>query len=130
MGGIAAIARAAGHRVTGADQGVYPPMSDQLAALGIDVIEGYDPVQLDLKPDVVIVGNVMSRGMPIIEALLNGRMMFMSGPEWLSREVLARQQVVAVADIEHHLAGVRQHRLHGLQIEPIARNRGRLAVLG
>ena len=62
MGGIAALARAAGHRVTGSDQSVYPPMSDQLAALGIELIEGYEPEQLKLKPDVVVVGNVMSRG--------------------------------------------------------------------
>ena len=62
MGGIAAIARAAGHRVTGSDRNVYPPMSTQLAALGIDVIEGYEPDQLKLNPDVFVVGNVMSRG--------------------------------------------------------------------
>ena len=97
MAGIAAIARAAGHRVTGADQGVYPPMSEQLSGLGIDVIDGYEPDQLELKPDVVIVGNVMSRGMPIIEALLNSRMPVVSGPQWLAAEVLADQQVVAVA---------------------------------
>src|SRR3712207_1026126 len=60
MGGIAALARAAGHRVTGSDQNVYPPMSDQLTALGIDLIEGFDPGQLQLNPDVVVVGNVMS----------------------------------------------------------------------
>lgn len=97
MAGVAAIAREAGHRVTGADQGVYPPMSDQLFDLGIDVIDGYDPGQLDLKPDVVVVGNVMSRGMPIVEAMLNRRAPFMSGPEWLAAEVLADRQVVAVA---------------------------------
>ena len=65
MGGIAALARAAGHRVTGSDQNVYPPMSDQLSALGIELIEGYDPSQLKLNPDVVVVGNVMSRGNPL-----------------------------------------------------------------
>src|SRR5690606_32582 len=69
MGGVAALARAAGHRVTGSDQNVYPPMSDQLAALGIELIEGYEPDQLALRPDVVVVGNVMSRGNPLIEAL-------------------------------------------------------------
>ncbi len=97
MAGVAAIAHAAGHRVTGADRGVYPPMSDQLAKLGIDVIDGYDPEQLDLRPDVVVVGNVMTRGMPIVEELLNRRMRYMSGPQWLAAEVLARQEVVAVA---------------------------------
>ena len=97
MAGIAAIARAAGHRVTGADKGVYPPMSEQLADLGIDIIDGYEPDQLELQPDVIIIGNVMSRGMPIIEAILNRRMAYMSGPQWLAAEVLADQQVVAVA---------------------------------
>lgn len=97
MAGVAAIAHAAGHRVTGSDRGVYPPMSDQLAKLGIDVIDGYDPGQLDLRPDVVVVGNVMTRGMPIIEELLNRRMNYQSGPQWLAAEVLAHQQVVAVA---------------------------------
>jgi len=97
MAGIAAIARAAGHRVTGADRGVYPPMSDQLAAFGIDIIEGYESDQLLLAPDVVIVGNVMSRGIPVVEALLNGSIPYASGPEWLAREVLRSQRVIAVA---------------------------------
>ncbi len=97
MAGVAAIARAAGHRVTGADRGVYPPMSEQLLDLGIDVIDGYEPDQLELQPDVVIVGNIMSRGMPIIEALLNRHMPYMSGPQWLAAEVLTDRQVVAVA---------------------------------
>ena len=70
MGGVAALAQAAGHRVTGCDRSVYPPMSTQLAALGIELIEGYDPGQLDLAPDVVLVGNVMSRGNALIERLL------------------------------------------------------------
>jgi UDP-N-acetylmuramate: L-alanyl-gamma-D-glutamyl-meso-diaminopimelate ligase len=90
MGGIAAIARAAGHRVTGSDKNVYPPMSTQLAALGIDVIEGYEPGQLALKPDVFVVGNVMSRGNPLVEALLASGQPFESGPEWLARNVLRR----------------------------------------
>ncbi len=97
MAGVAAIARAAGHRVTGADQGVYPPMSEQLSGLGIDVIDGYDPDQLALQPDVVVVGNVMSRGMPIVEAMLNRGLAYMSGPQWLAAEVLIHQRVVAVA---------------------------------
>src|SRR4030095_8158357 len=70
MGGIAALARATGHRVTGSAQHVYPPMSEQLAALGIELIEGYDPQQLQLRPDVFVVGNVMSRGNALVEALL------------------------------------------------------------
>ena len=97
MGGIAALARAAGHRVTGSDQGVYPPMSDQLAALGIELIEGYAPEQLQLKPDVVVVGNVMSRGNALIEALLESGLPYTSGPEWLSRHVLAGRWTLAVA---------------------------------
>ena len=97
MGGIAALARAAGHRVTGSDQNVYPPMSDQLSALGIELIQGYDPKQLELKPDVVVVGNVMSRGNPLIEALLDSGIPYTSGPEWLARHVLASRWVMAVA---------------------------------
>ena len=88
MGGIAAIARAAGHRVTGSDKNVYPPMSTQLAALGVDVIEGYEPDQLALRPDVFVVGNVMSRGNALVEALLASGQPFESGPEWLARNVL------------------------------------------
>jgi len=97
MGGIAALARAAGHRVTGSDQNVYPPMSDQLSALGIDLIQGYDPSQLKLNPDVVVVGNVMSRGNALIEALLDSELPYTSGPEWLSRHVLNSRHVLAVA---------------------------------
>jgi UDP-N-acetylmuramate: L-alanyl-gamma-D-glutamyl-meso-diaminopimelate ligase len=97
MGGIAAIAKAAGHRVTGSDRNVYPPMSTQLAALGIDVVEGFDAAQLAPAPDVVVVGNVMSRGQPVIEALLESQIPYMSGPEWLSREVLRDRWVLAVA---------------------------------
>ncbi len=97
MAGVAAIAKAAGHRVTGSDRGVYPPMSDQLASLGIDVIDGFDPDQLDLHPDVIVVGNIMSRGMPIVEAMLNQHRPYLSGPQWLAAEVLADQRVVAVA---------------------------------
>jgi UDP-N-acetylmuramate: L-alanyl-gamma-D-glutamyl-meso-diaminopimelate ligase len=97
MGGIAAIARAAGHRVTGSDQNVYPPMSTQLAALGIDLIEGFDAAQLTPAPDVVVVGNVMKRGQPVIEALLDGGLPYESGPEWLARQVLKDRWVLAVA---------------------------------
>src|SRR6187551_2506397 len=97
MGGIAALARATGHRVTGSDQNVYPPMSDQLAALGIELIEGYDPQQLQLRPDVVVVGNVMSRGNALVEALLESGIPYTSGPEWLARHVLAGRWTLAVA---------------------------------
>ena len=97
MGGIAALARATGHRVTGSDQNVYPPMSDQLAALGIELIQGYDPQQLQLRPDVVVVGNVMSRGNALVEALLESGIPYTSGPEWLARHVLAGRWTLAVA---------------------------------
>ena len=97
MGGIAAIARAAGHRVTGSDQSVYPPMSDQLKELGIDLIEGFDIDQLDLQPDLTVVGNIMSRGMPIVEELLNRRMPYSSGPAWLAEHVLKHRHVIAIS---------------------------------
>ena len=72
MAGIAAIAKAAGHRVTGSDRNVYPPMSTQLEALGIGIVQGYEAAQLEPRPDVVVVGNVMSRGVPVVEALRQG----------------------------------------------------------
>jgi UDP-N-acetylmuramate: L-alanyl-gamma-D-glutamyl-meso-diaminopimelate ligase len=97
MGGIAAIARAAGFTVTGSDRDVYPPMSTQLEALGITVTEGFDAAQLTPAPDVVVVGNVMTRGMPVIEALLESGLPYASGPEWLARAVLKDRWVLAVA---------------------------------
>src|SRR6187455_3640700 len=97
MGGIAAIAKAAGHRVTGSDRNVYPPMSTQLEALGIELIQGFDATQLKPRPDVVVVGNVMTRGVPVIEALLESGIPYTSGPEWLAREVLRDVHVLGVA---------------------------------
>jgi UDP-N-acetylmuramate: L-alanyl-gamma-D-glutamyl-meso-diaminopimelate ligase len=97
MGGVAAIARAAGFRVTGSDLNVYPPMSDQLAALGIDFIQGYGAEQLDVQPDVVVVGNALSRGSPVVEAMLDRGMAYTSGPQWLAEQVLKNQHVLAVA---------------------------------
>ncbi|HUL45879.1 MAG TPA: UDP-N-acetylmuramate:L-alanyl-gamma-D-glutamyl-meso-diaminopimelate ligase [Steroidobacteraceae bacterium] len=97
MGGVAAIARAAGWRVTGSDRDIYPPMSTQLEALGIEVTAGFGADQLGLNPDVVVVGNVMTRGMPVVEALLEGGRPYLSGPEWLAREVLKDRWVLAVA---------------------------------
>jgi UDP-N-acetylmuramate: L-alanyl-gamma-D-glutamyl-meso-diaminopimelate ligase len=97
MGGIAAIAREAGHRVTGCDANVYPPMSDQLAALGIELIEGYDPSQISLAPDLWVVGNVVSRGNPLIEAILDRGLRYVSGPQWLAEQVLVGRRVLAVA---------------------------------
>jgi UDP-N-acetylmuramate: L-alanyl-gamma-D-glutamyl-meso-diaminopimelate ligase len=97
MGGVAAIARAAGHRVSGSDRNVYPPMSTQLASLGIELSDGFGVEQLEPRPDVVVVGNVCTRGMPVIEALLESGIAYTSGPEWLAREVLADRWVLAVA---------------------------------
>ena len=97
MGGVAALAREAGHTVTGCDAGVYPPMSDQLRALGIDLIEGWGPEQLALKPDVWVVGNVVSRGNPLMEAILDAGLPYTSGPQWLAEHVLAGRHVLAVA---------------------------------
>ena len=97
MGGVAALARAAGFRVTGCDEGVYPPMSDQLSALGIELLEGYGADQIRLAPDLWIVGNVVKRGNPLMEAILDRGERFASGPEWLAREILFGKWVLAVA---------------------------------
>jgi UDP-N-acetylmuramate: L-alanyl-gamma-D-glutamyl-meso-diaminopimelate ligase len=97
MGGVAALAREAGHRVTGCDANVYPPMSDQLASLGIDLISGYSPDQLQLKPDMFVIGNVVSRGNPLMEAILDAGARYISGPQWLAENVLRGRHVLAVA---------------------------------
>jgi len=97
MGGIAALAREAGHRVTGCDANVYPPMSDQLAALGIELISGYGAEQMALKPDEFVVGNVVSRGNPLMEAILDAGVRYSSGPQWLREHVLRGRHVLAVA---------------------------------
>ena len=97
MGGIAAIAREAGHRVTGCDANVYPPMSDQLRALGIELIEGFSADQLSLKPDVYVIGNVVTRGNPLMEAILDAGAPYTSGPQWLAEAVLRERHVLAVA---------------------------------
>ncbi|HTD72865.1 MAG TPA: UDP-N-acetylmuramate:L-alanyl-gamma-D-glutamyl-meso-diaminopimelate ligase [Steroidobacteraceae bacterium] len=96
MGGVAAIAKAAGFRVTGSDLNVYPPMSTQLQALGIEFVQGYGAEQLDLKPDMVVVGNALSRGSPVIEAMLDRGMPYTSGPLWLAEQVLHSRHVIAV----------------------------------
>ena len=105
MGGLAALAREAGHRVTGCDAGVYPPMSDQLEALGIELIEGFGAEQMQLQPDVYVVGNVVSRSrlpsgepkFPLMEAILESGAAYTSGPQWLSEHVLQGRHVMAVA---------------------------------
>ena len=105
MGGVAALAREAGHKVTGCDAGVYPPMSDQLRALGIELIEGYDADQVQLQPDMFVVGNVVSRArladgspkFPLMEAILDQGLPYTSGPQWLAEHVLQGRHVLAVA---------------------------------
>ncbi|APW39719.1 UDP-N-acetylmuramate:L-alanyl-gamma-D-glutamyl-meso-diaminopimelate ligase [Rhodoferax koreense] len=105
MGGLAALAREAGHRVTGCDAGVYPPMSDQLRGLGIELIEGFSAEQLELKPDMFVIGNVVSRArtaagepkFPLMEAILDAGLPYTSGPQWLAEHVLQGRHVMAVA---------------------------------
>jgi UDP-N-acetylmuramate: L-alanyl-gamma-D-glutamyl-meso-diaminopimelate ligase len=105
MGGLAALAREAGHKVTGCDAGVYPPMSDQLKALGIELMEGFGVEQMQLKPDLYVIGNVVSRSrlpsgepkFPLMEAILESGAPYTSGPQWLSEHVLQGRHVLAVA---------------------------------
>jgi UDP-N-acetylmuramate: L-alanyl-gamma-D-glutamyl-meso-diaminopimelate ligase len=97
MGGIAAIAKQSGYRVTGCDANVYPPMSTQLEAQGIELIEGFGVEQLDLKPDVFVIGNVVSRGNPLMEEILNRNLPYVSGPQWLADTLLRDKWVLGVA---------------------------------
>lgn len=97
MGGIALLARAAGHRVSGCDANVYPPMSTQLAAQGIELTEGWAVEQAALRPDVFVIGNVVTRGNPLMEEILNRGLPYVSGPQWLKENVLAGRWVAAVA---------------------------------
>ena len=100
MGGIAAIARQRGHQVTGCDANVYPPMSSQLEAQGIKLIEGYSPDQLlrlESKPDLFVIGNVVSRGNPLMESIMDQGLPYTSGPQWLGEQVLTGHHVLAVA---------------------------------
>ena len=97
MGGVAALARALGHEVGGCDENIYPPMSDQLAALGIRLDSGYRAEHLDEKPDLIVVGNALSRGNPVIERMLDERLPYASGPQWIGEQVLNNRRVFAVA---------------------------------
>ena len=97
MAGVAALAKGAGHRVTGSDANVYPPMSTQLKNLGIDLTEGYDPAQLEPRPDYVVIGNALSRGNAAVEAVLDRGIPYISGAQWLAEHVLASRHVMAVA---------------------------------
>ncbi|MEQ1603189.1 MAG: UDP-N-acetylmuramate:L-alanyl-gamma-D-glutamyl-meso-diaminopimelate ligase [Methylophilaceae bacterium] len=97
MGGIAVLAKQAGYRVTGCDANVYPPMSTQLEAQGVELIEGFSPEQLGLNPDVYVIGNVVTRGNPLMEEILNRGLPYISGPQWLAENVLQGKWVLAVA---------------------------------
>jgi UDP-N-acetylmuramate: L-alanyl-gamma-D-glutamyl-meso-diaminopimelate ligase len=97
MGSLAVLAKEAGHRVTGSDANVYPPMSTQLEAQGIELTQGYDPKQLDLAPDLVVIGNALSRGNPAVEYVLDQGLPYVSGPQWLAEHVLQGRWVLAVA---------------------------------
>jgi UDP-N-acetylmuramate: L-alanyl-gamma-D-glutamyl-meso-diaminopimelate ligase len=97
MGGIAVIAKQAGHRVTGCDANVYPPMSTQLEAQGIELTEGWDPLQIKLRPDLFMIGNVVSRGNPLVEEILDRNLGYISGPQWLYDQVIRDKWVLAVA---------------------------------
>ncbi|POA98775.1 UDP-N-acetylmuramate:L-alanyl-gamma-D-glutamyl-meso-diaminopimelate ligase [Chromobacterium sinusclupearum] len=97
MGGIAAIAKQAGHKVTGCDANVYPPMSTQLEAMGIELVQGFGAEQVDLNPDVYVIGNVVTRGKPLMEEILNRGLPYISGPQWLAENVLQDKWVLAVA---------------------------------
>lgn len=97
MGGLAVLAKEAGHRVTGCDANVYPPMSTQLEAQGIELITGFGPEQVQLKPDLYVIGNVVSRGNPLVEEILNRSLPYMSGPQWIGEHILRDKWVLAVA---------------------------------
>jgi UDP-N-acetylmuramate: L-alanyl-gamma-D-glutamyl-meso-diaminopimelate ligase len=138
MGGLAAIAREAGHRVTGCDANVYPPMSDQLAALGIELTEGFGAEQLALKPDLWVIGNVVTRGNPLMEAILDAGERYVSGPQWLAEHMLAGRHVLAVAGTHGKtgtasmLAWILEHagRQPGFLIGGVPQNFGVSARLG
>ena len=97
MAGIATLAKSHGYKVTGCDQNVYPPMSTQLEQLGIKITEGYDSNQIEIEPDIFIIGNVISRGNPLIESILNHKLIYQSGPQWLYENILHNKWVLAVA---------------------------------
>ena len=97
MGGMALLARALGHRVTGSDAKVYPPMSTQLEAEGIELLEGYEPAHLEPAPDLVVIGNALSRGNPAVEHVLDRGIHYTSGAQWVAENVLRDRWVLAVA---------------------------------
>jgi UDP-N-acetylmuramate: L-alanyl-gamma-D-glutamyl-meso-diaminopimelate ligase len=97
MGSLAQLAKSAGHQVSGGDANVYPPMSNQLQQAGIDLVEGFDPAQLKPAPDLIIVGNALSRGNPCIEYMLDNKLAYTSGPQWLGENILKHKHVISVS---------------------------------
>lgn len=97
MGGVALLAKSLGHRVTGSDENVYPPMSTQLAEQGIELTQGWDSSQLTPEPDIIVIGNAMRRGNPLVEYILDHNLRYTSGPQWLSENLLQDRWVIAVA---------------------------------
>ncbi len=138
MGGIARLAQQLGHRVTGSDQNVYPPMSDELAKAGIDVRQGYEPDQLDPRPDLVIIGNALSRGNRSVEHVLSEKIPYISGPQWLAENVLPGRMVFAVSGTHGKTttAGMLAWLLHDAGLDPgfliggVPENFGHSASLG
>ncbi|ROO24997.1 UDP-N-acetylmuramate:L-alanyl-gamma-D-glutamyl-meso-diaminopimelate ligase [Salinisphaera orenii MK-B5] len=138
MAGVALLARAAGHRVTGSDAGLYPPMSTQLADAGIDVMDGYAAAHLDPAPDQVVIGNAMTRGNPAVEHTLDAGLAYTSGPQWLAENILRGRWVLAVAGTHGKtttasmLAHILQHAglAPGFLIGGIAPDLGRSAAMG
>ena len=138
MAGVALLARAAGHKVTGSDAGLYPPMSTQLADAGIDVMDGYAAEHLKPAPDQVVIGNAMTRGNPAVEHVLDAGLRYVSGPQWLAENVLDGRWVLAVAGTHGKtttssmLAHVLQHAgmAPGYLIGGIAADLGQSAAMG
>src|SRR5712691_7748946 len=97
MGGIAVLAKQAGHRVTGCDANIYPPMSSQLEEQDLALTEGFSAGQVELNPDVFVIGNVVTRGNPLIEEILNRGLPYISGPQWLAENILKGKWMLAVA---------------------------------
>lgn len=138
MGGIARLAQQLGHRVTGSDRNVYPPMSDELAKAGIDVRQGYEPDCLEPAPDLVIIGNALSRGNSSVEYVLSEKIPYISGPQWLAENVLPGRMVFAVSGTHGKTttASMLAWLLHDAGLDPgfliggVPENFGRSASLG
>ncbi|MDZ4097417.1 MAG: UDP-N-acetylmuramate:L-alanyl-gamma-D-glutamyl-meso-diaminopimelate ligase [Methylophilaceae bacterium] len=125
MGGIAVLAKAAGHRVTGCDANVYPPMSTQLEAQGIELIEGFAPEQTKLNPDIYVIGNVVSRGNPLMEEILNSGLPYISGPQWLEENILHPQNVSVDTNAPGGALSSSQNVLQGKWVLAVAGTHGK-----